>query len=314
MNDGILGDTSTLDVEDLGERLGREFGTLKELKNFIISEMDPNRTGMIGVGEWMCVWMRGRAIERKRGNDAMRELMGGRPRNHKQCVMAAAVASYVAAMVVKKEYEMELVDDRTFAEKQHCNLWYGDAATWRTKNHHRPSVNHQLNNTSGGNGLLFTHKMLVEMRSIFQDFEDGDSVDTIRFGSVSAYLTEIRHNPILGPLLSLSAVELNQMLDDLVVMARRSLDPTAADGTSWVEPSFPFITIFSLIIKHVTTVDHRDAVVSFMKKGLILFKELSVHTPNAAPIRTLISMLATTSPQSFRDSGSSSFSVPRQAW
>ena len=307
-----IGDDDAAAIEDLGERLGREYNTLSELKKHIISVMDPNRTGMIGVGEWMCIWMKGRAIERKRNTEGMRELMGGKRKDHKQTAMAVAVASYIASRTVKKEYELELVDDRSFTEKQLSNLWYGDAAVWRTQQRHQHSD--LPTTTSLGYELLFTHKMLVDVRSVFQDYEDGDSIDTIRFGAVAAFLNEIRHNPSLGPVLSLTSTEIHLMLDDLVSMTRRSLEPEPS-SSSWVEPSFPFVTIFSLLIKHVTAVDQQEAVVSFIKKGLLLFNELSVQTPNAAPIRTLITLLASRSPQSFRDSNLISLATPkRHVW
>eukprot|EP01059_Diplonema_ambulator_P020135 TRINITY_DN33832_c0_g1_i1.p1 TRINITY_DN33832_c0_g1~~TRINITY_DN33832_c0_g1_i1.p1 ORF type:complete len:304 (+),score=57.05 TRINITY_DN33832_c0_g1_i1:61-972(+) len=294
-------------LASFGARLSGVYNTLNSLRGWINSELDPNRTGYLGVGEFMCLWVMGSDEEGAHPGGVLAEDVKAK---------VAAVAAAVAARVLTKESFVEVISG---GKEVGRDVWYGRNAGWRGRN---PALDGDGCRRTTSNRL--NHVNLVVMRRIFEEYEEIHAPGTIRFGAISGFLTAVSHHPQLSRAFYLPPSTINAILDDLVKHTAASLP-----AGPWTEPTFPFITLLSLVFKH-TSQGSKPAALAFFNTGLTVFHTLSnPHTDAAvSPARreinqgesilmatkNLLRCLALSCQESFRDAGSPVFLGPQKAW
>ncbi|KAJ9447066.1 hypothetical protein DIPPA_12188 [Diplonema papillatum] len=230
-------------LSDLAERLSLRHRSLQAVRSWLTAELDPNRTGQLGVTEFVCLWMtgiqfpagdaaalaEGGGAAGAEGADPSAAAYGGlcpgcagrrggaAPGEAQASRKAAAVAAYMVARLVKREWDLELLDPGRSGAPPAEKLWYGPAAQRRRRSPER-NADRQPPASRGAQahrrglreppvgaereGLLeLTPAFFVAARTLAQDCEDVDG--SLRFGSVSGFATALpnflRGFPFLVP-------------------------------------------------------------------------------------------------------------------
>ena len=331
----------------------RRFDSVYDLKTWVAHEFDPNRTGTLGVGEFMCVWLWGHAIARKRYHVVGSSSGGGRggsavsPARRRDAggvaaaaatggstfyppsalpfppAKVAAVAAFLVGRVLKREADLELLDHRTDAEKRRERLWYGGAAAWRWEEpavgDAGPSGGVATGGDASSNVLLFTHATLLALRRVFEPFQDVQG--GVRFGNISAFLHEVNRDATLRGSLHFTHEDVEAVLDTIVRHVELSLPP----APKWVEPSISFMILLSLVLRFSAAAADRAELSALFNEGLSVFNALAgggTEEVAQLPIRVLLLAVASASPHSFTDTRAEGVDVsaavlaptPLKAW
>eukprot|EP01062_Namystynia_karyoxenos_P016391 TRINITY_DN15982_c0_g1_i1.p2 TRINITY_DN15982_c0_g1~~TRINITY_DN15982_c0_g1_i1.p2 ORF type:complete len:491 (+),score=172.79 TRINITY_DN15982_c0_g1_i1:91-1563(+) len=225
-------------TRDFARRLNKSFHRLEDLRNYICSQFDPNRSGFIGLGDFVCLWFKNHRLRHRRSYAQQLQVMGKEQPKRVLPVHTAAVAAVAAALASRTlQREQANMDSRRAAPPP--RPWWGDlddggtgGACWRGDSGRRAVARGGGQQTASsdftprrdgdGDWVFVTPGLVLKLRGVFKGYDENDGSNPadasmhIRFGLVTHFLQRLRADPDLGPFFAMTHLEIGRFLNDLV--------------------------------------------------------------------------------------------------
>eukprot|EP01065_Artemidia_motanka_P026105 TRINITY_DN31011_c0_g1_i1.p1 TRINITY_DN31011_c0_g1~~TRINITY_DN31011_c0_g1_i1.p1 ORF type:complete len:523 (+),score=161.22 TRINITY_DN31011_c0_g1_i1:61-1569(+) len=228
-------------TRDFARRLNKQFHRLSDLRNYISQQFDPNRSGLIGLGDFMCLWFKNYRLRHHRSYAAQLRVMD-KPQPPRAAAAHREAVAAVAAALAARTLQVEQRNVESGRRPAQPRPWWGDAddeadggvaAAWRGPHGRRAvarervskrgdCVDTAVRHDADGDWVSVTPGMLVRLRQLFDRYNENDGSNPsdvsmhIRFGHVAHFLQTLRCDETLGPFFAMTHLEIGRFLNDLV--------------------------------------------------------------------------------------------------